>query len=354
MGDGERGHDDREGLELPERDDEAGEEQQVVGAVEDVLEAHRHEPERGLVPARVEADDAGVAAQLERPLGPARRKEPEDGDDPQPHPLEARADGEVGLVRLDVVVEEDVEHRLLPDDLGVGGQQRALDVGERALPGLERAVRRQRDLDGGDGRLGQGGVVLEDADLLPHPHHGGVGELVPLAGPLEVEVARPVGRERHVRQGLERHPHEEAQALPLGLHEGLHRHVAGDVVGRLGGGQGQEQADDGEASNEEPSGHSPRPAAGSGAGGVRLRAAVGGPPRGGVEGGIARHGAFTGRHRKECAIHEVYKYTGDSRPAGHWALGSYGGPRSSFGAARFELRFCRTRCGPHGPRLQAK
>ena len=55
----------------------------MVGAVEDVLEAHRHEPERGLVPARVEHHDAGVAPQLERPLGPARREEAEDGDDPQ-------------------------------------------------------------------------------------------------------------------------------------------------------------------------------------------------------------------------------------------------------------------------------
>ena len=341
----------------------------MVGAVEDVLEAHRHEPERGLVPAGVEADHAGVAAQLERPFRPARRQEPQDGDDPQAHPLEARADREVGLVRLDVVVEEDVEHRLLPDDLGVGGQQRSLDVGERPLPRLERAVRRQRDLDGGDRRLGQGGVVLEDADLLPHPHHGGVGELVALARPLEVEVARPVGRERHVRQRLERHPHEQAQALALGLHERLHRHVAGDVVGRLGGGQGQEQADDGEAPDEEPPGSAPARTGGSRVGGARSRApargphragvdgapagglchgamiAVGGPSRAGVGGGIARRGASVGRRRKECAIHEVYKYTGDPRPVRHDALGSYG-PRAVVRNGAAGSRLGRTRFGP--------
>ena len=263
----------------------------MVGAVEDVLEAHRHEPERGLVPARVEADDAGVAAQLERPLGPARGEEPQDGDDPQAHPLEARADREVGPVGLDVVVEEDVEHRLLPHDLGVGGQQGALDVGQRALPGLEGAVRRQRDPDRGDLRLGEGRVVLEDADLLSHPDHGGVGELVPLARPLEVEVARPDGRERHVRQRLERHPHEQPQALPLRLDEGLHRHVARDVVGRLGGGERQEQAGDRDALEEAPAGNTRRSRAGaSGIGGARPRAAAGGPLRAGVAGRVARQG----------------------------------------------------------------
>ena len=319
----------------------------MVGAVEDVLEAHRHEPERGLVPARVEADDPGVAPQLERPLGPARRQEPQDGDDPQAHPLEARADREVGPVGLDVVVEEDVEHRLLPDDLGVGGQQRALDVGERLLPGLERAVRRQRDLDGGDRRLGQGGVVLEDADLLPHPHHGRVGELVPLARPLEVEVARPVGRERHVRQGLERHAHEEAQALPLGLDEGLHRHVAGDVVGRLGGGQGQEQADDREAPDDEPPGHAPPRSGGSGVCGARPWAASGGSRQASAWGGVARRRASSGRHRKECAIHEVYKYTGDPRE-GVMAPAVCPG-RSWSGAARVGVAVLRYAPGPVGP-----
>ena len=294
VGDGEGGDDDREGLEPPEGDDQAGEEQQVVGAVEDVLEAHDHEAERGLVPARVKAHDAGVAPQIERPLGPARRQEPQHGDHPQAHPFEARADGEIRPVRPDLIVEQHVEHRLLPDDLRVGGQQRALDVGQRALPGLERAVRRQRDLDGADRRLGQGGVVLEDADLLPHPDHRRVGELVALARPLEVEVARPQGGERHVRQRLQRHPHQEAQALPLGLDERLHGHVAGDVVGRRGGGKPQQERCRRGASDEPPTGRGRPASADCGPGGVRPRAVADGLRRGCGAGESARHGAFAG------------------------------------------------------------
>ena len=50
-------------------------EQQMVGAVENVLEALHEEPEQRLMPARIERDDAGIAFDLEHALGaaPCRR-----------------------------------------------------------------------------------------------------------------------------------------------------------------------------------------------------------------------------------------------------------------------------------------
>ena len=47
-----------ERAEAAERDHEAEQEQQVIGAVEDVREPELHEAPRGLVPARIEPDEA--------------------------------------------------------------------------------------------------------------------------------------------------------------------------------------------------------------------------------------------------------------------------------------------------------
>src|SRR6266550_6029198 len=59
--DGERRHDGDEWPNLPERDDEAEDEQEMVDAVEDVREAELDEAQRGLMPSRIETDQAGIA-----------------------------------------------------------------------------------------------------------------------------------------------------------------------------------------------------------------------------------------------------------------------------------------------------
>ena len=84
----EAGDDRHQRPEPPERDDQAEQEQEVVGAVEDVLVPGGDEARRGLVPARIERHQAGIAAQLERPLGALRRDEAEHGDDAHPEPLD--------------------------------------------------------------------------------------------------------------------------------------------------------------------------------------------------------------------------------------------------------------------------
>ena len=47
--------------EAPERNHQAEQKQQMVGAVQDVEESQPDEPQRRLIPARVERDKAGIA-----------------------------------------------------------------------------------------------------------------------------------------------------------------------------------------------------------------------------------------------------------------------------------------------------
>ena len=75
-----------------ERDHEAQQEQQVIDAVEDVQKARLDETQRRLVPARIEPHQAGVAVQVERALGAARRQEAERRDDTLAEPAEPGMD----------------------------------------------------------------------------------------------------------------------------------------------------------------------------------------------------------------------------------------------------------------------
>src|SRR5262245_59991864 len=63
--DGELGHDGDERPQPAERDHEAEEKQQMIRAVEDVLEPEADDMQRRLVPPRIESHDARIAFQLE-------------------------------------------------------------------------------------------------------------------------------------------------------------------------------------------------------------------------------------------------------------------------------------------------
>ena len=65
MGNGEGGDDEGEFAEAAEGDDEAGEEEEVIGAIEDVFKAKREKAPSGLVPGGIEGDDAWVVVELE-------------------------------------------------------------------------------------------------------------------------------------------------------------------------------------------------------------------------------------------------------------------------------------------------
>src|SRR5215831_16643862 len=69
MPDRERSDDDDERPQPPERDHQAAQEQQVVGAFENVPEAGLDKAQRGLVPTGIEAHETGIALELERARG---------------------------------------------------------------------------------------------------------------------------------------------------------------------------------------------------------------------------------------------------------------------------------------------
>jgi hypothetical protein len=96
--DGERGDDHDERAQPSERNDQREEEEQVVDAVEDVEEAVPHEAVGGLVPPRIELDDAGVAVDVERPLGVAWLLETEHDVHAKPEPGQSGTDGKPRLI----------------------------------------------------------------------------------------------------------------------------------------------------------------------------------------------------------------------------------------------------------------
>ena len=132
--DRERGDDEHERPKAAERDHEAEEEQQVVGAVEDVNEAELDEPQRRLVPARIEPDESRIPRQLERPFDAVRRTEAQRRHHANAQPRQRRFDREVGPIRRDRILEEDVDAGAWFHTIArVWREWRSGDVGERRV-----------------------------------------------------------------------------------------------------------------------------------------------------------------------------------------------------------------------------
>ncbi len=74
-------------------------------------------------------DDAGVGVHVERALGLAGLQEAQHDVDLQAESRQARTDREVRLIRCDRILEPDVEHALLPVDLGARGRVAAPSSG---------------------------------------------------------------------------------------------------------------------------------------------------------------------------------------------------------------------------------
>ena len=125
----------------------------MVGAVKNVEKTQVDEAEGGLVPARVEPDEAGIPGEFERANFAARWHKTKNSDDAQAQARERGMDGKTRLFRLDWVFEQHVEHGLVPIDIGVVRKRGASDVGERIVIRSERAVGRKRDAGRDDLRL---------------------------------------------------------------------------------------------------------------------------------------------------------------------------------------------------------
>ena len=140
MGHRKRRHDNHERFELPERDHQAQQKQQVIDAIEDVEKPFLRKQVEGLVPPRIQVDDAGVGVDVEGALGLAGLQEAQHDVDLQAEPGQRRADRKIGLIGGDRVLERDVEHALFPVDVHALRQPfTRQDVRARGVVGLERA-----------------------------------------------------------------------------------------------------------------------------------------------------------------------------------------------------------------------
>ena len=89
MRNGERRHDWNQRAKPPQWDDEAEQEEQMIGPVEDMEKPMLDKRQGRLAPARIEPYQARIAWQLERTHDAARRKKPQYRDDVDPEPRDA-------------------------------------------------------------------------------------------------------------------------------------------------------------------------------------------------------------------------------------------------------------------------
>ena len=105
MRESEGRHDQHQRAQPPERDDQAAEKEQVVRAVEDVLEAQPDEAPGGLEPAGVERHDTWVAGELIGARRSPRQLVGQRRDDPGRKVDEAQTNREVRVGGPDRVLE---------------------------------------------------------------------------------------------------------------------------------------------------------------------------------------------------------------------------------------------------------
>ena len=142
-------------------------------------------------------------------------------------------DREARLVRGDGRAEDDVQHGLLQHQVGAGGDGRGADVGERPVVGREGGVGGQRDARRDDGGRGEPRGLLEERDVVGDPDLRLVGQECP--GFVDLDVARAPHGEFDVPHGGEGDSKDEPEEAVLGLDEGAHDDIGGDVVGGSGG-----------------------------------------------------------------------------------------------------------------------
>ena len=149
--------------------------------------------QRRLMPARIEAHEAGIAVQLEGahvlPSGGRKRSAVETR---WPKRSTRGCDGEGGALGADRILEQHVEQLLAPVEVELVGEPRAVEMRARLLVGGERAVGRQRDARGGDPRRRQPTVVLVEVDVVDQPELRGVAQ--GRIGARQVEIAGAAGR----------------------------------------------------------------------------------------------------------------------------------------------------------------
>src|SRR4051812_13025542 len=224
----ERRDDDDEGAKAAERDHQAREEQQVVGTVEDMRDAETNEPRRGLLPSRVQPHQSGIARELERALCAGGRLIADHRYDAHAQPRQRGLDREGRSVRRDRVVERNVEHRLVPDEIRIRRERRTSDVRERIVVGVEGTVRRQRHANAGQARRGQPRVALVEFDVACQPQARCVAQR--RVRVFEIQASAIFEREHDIAHGPEGHAEEQVRLCSVRTEKRLHDDGCGNVV----------------------------------------------------------------------------------------------------------------------------
>src|SRR5439155_10246170 len=107
--------------------------QQVIGSFKNMKETKLHKPKRGLVPAGVKPHQSRVAQKFERANNPRRRHKTQNRNNAQAQALKGRVNRELRTVRLNRIVEQYIQHRLIPVKVDVVGKPRARNVRERLI-----------------------------------------------------------------------------------------------------------------------------------------------------------------------------------------------------------------------------
>src|SRR5262245_53948283 len=100
----------------------------MIEPVQEVEKPRLYEPQRRLAPSRIEPDQTRIAGELECAYNASGRQEPQNSDHAQSQLREPGTDRKVRRVRMNRVLEQHVEQRLVPIDFRVVRQPRARDV----------------------------------------------------------------------------------------------------------------------------------------------------------------------------------------------------------------------------------
>ena len=201
----------------------------MIRAAQNVREAESDESSGGLIPLRGDAHQPRIADQLERTNVTARRQEPQRRHGVHAEPREGRVDRESRAVRVNAVLELDVDEALVPHQLRAGRQPGGVQVRERVVVRHEGLVGRQRHARGQDAGIIESRAPLEDRQVGRDPQAGGVEQV--RIDRVELQVSRTGEAELDVAHRAHRRADEQMQLLAVRLEEQLDEDVGGNVVG---------------------------------------------------------------------------------------------------------------------------
>src|SRR5262245_39582121 len=105
VSDGKRGDNLDQRAKSAERYHQTEQEQQMVGAIENVQEAGTNEAQRGLKPARIEANESRVAFELECSNSATRRQKSQHAYDSKSQNAQTWLNRKPGSIRFDLILE---------------------------------------------------------------------------------------------------------------------------------------------------------------------------------------------------------------------------------------------------------